>query len=306
VTTNWIVVLNWHGRADTLELLDSLAAADLLDTTVLVVDNGSFDGTLEVVQRRHPTAHCLQTGRNLGYAGGNNVGIRHAMRHGADVIAVMNNDTLVEPSFWPPLVAAAREGHAVSPDIRYADGSGRSWFYGGTSRPVDGRPRHLQDDEQPPRSRRAATEILTGCCLVASTRTWRLVGGFDEQLFLIFEDADWSLRARRLGVELLLEPTSRIDHKVSRSLDGPARGIGDYFFCRNGLVFAARWLGMRGLLTFWADCILRASIRDLRTRRPGSARAALVRLLALSHACLGVGGPAKPWVSRLASTRTLP
>lgn len=300
MTNAWLVILNWNGRADTLELLSSLSEADLPNTTVLVVDNGSSDGTIEAVRATHPWVKTLQTGNNLGFAGGNNSGINFAQQHGADVIGILNNDTLVARDFWPPLVSVAnQDATAVSPDIRYAKEPDRSWFYGGVSSRTEGWARHLQDNEQLDRQGLKRTEILTGCCLVASTETWREVGGFDESLFLIFEDSDWSMRAREKGVDLVLQPLSRIEHKVSRSFQGPQSELGLYYFCRNGTIFASRWLGPAATLRF-CQRVFRDGIRAIRREGRVAARPLLVRCIAVCAAAGGRRGPAGPLVRRIA------
>lgn len=262
MSTAWLIVLNWNGRSDTLELLDDLEAADLADTTVLVVDNASSDNTLDAVHERHPWVRTLQTGANLGYAGGNNRGIDLALSSGASVVGVLNNDTRVGPGFWKPLVdEATRERSAVSPDIRYADRPDISWFRGGTIDRHLGWPRHLQPDEQSSLEMTFPTELLTGCCLVASADLWRDVGAFDESMFLIFEDSDWSMRSRAKGYALSVVPSSVIQHKVSASIEAAGSGIGVFYFCRNGLLFAHRWLGVRGVLNFLGKVVLGEAVR---------------------------------------------
>lgn len=299
--TNWLVVLNWNGREDTLALLSDLASANLPDTTLLVVDNGSSDGTLDAVHEGFPDVRTLQTGDNLGYAGGNNRGIELALSEGAQVVGVLNNDTRVPVGFWPPLVAAARSGDvAVSPDIRYAGDVDRSWFFGGRAAAHEGLARHLQPNEQPSRDRQHLTETLTGCCLVATAATWRRVGLFDEGLFLVFEDADWSLRARQRAVTLLLEPASRIEHKVSRSFIGQQDGAGLYYYCRNGAIFASRWLGPAGTVHFVFK-VLTDGFREVRRSGASRFRPLAVRVLGLLAAATGQRGPAGPWVGRVSS-----
>jgi GT2 family glycosyltransferase len=301
LTSSWLIVLNWNGRDDTLELLESLADARLDDTTVLVVDNGSTDGTLEAVAEQHPWARTLQTGANLGYAGGNNAGIRLALSQGAAVVGVLNNDTYVDPGFWAPLVATASESAvAVSPDIRYVSNPEVSWFFGGIVSVHDGRAvRHLQPDEQPRRDQPFDSETLTGCCLVANAETWRTVGLFDDGLFLIFEDADWSLRAKRKGVRLVVTPESRISHKVSRSFQGKVDGLGRYYFCRNGLIFTARWLGPAATARFLWVAVIRAGLSTLR-HEPSKYRGVALSFVAALAAAGGRRGPAGRWVTRIA------
>lgn len=294
----WIVVLTWNGREDTLACLASLRGSA---ATVLVVDNGSADGTVAAVRETHPWAQILENGDNLGYAGGNNVGIRCALDRGARVIGVLNNDTEVDPGWLDPLVAAieAPGRRAVSPDIRYFDDPATSWFRGGTVDPTSAWPRHLTPNEQPPSDGHPhPTPLLTGCCLFATSETWRAVGLFDEGLFLTFEDSDWSMRATKLGAELLIVSASTIRHRVSRSFRGNAGLLGSYYFARNGTVFAYRHLGPGNAVRFAMNQIIAPTVRDLLSRR--TMAPAVMRLLGLAAALTGRRGPAGLVAQRVA------
>lgn len=291
----WLVVLTWNGLADTMDLLSSFRAEP---ARILVVDNGSTDGTLTKVRESYPDVHTLQTGANLGYAGGNNAGISFAMSAGADIIAILNNDTLVEPGFLTPLVSVlgnsphdGRSNRAVSPDIRYADAPQLSWWRGSFLDYRSGWPRHLTVEEQPPEEGDAVpTPLLTGCCIVARAETWRQVGLFDERLFLIYEDSDWSMRAATEGVELLVVPQSRIRHKVSRSFSGTANALGSYYHARNGLIFSWRHIGIRPTLRYLIEHVLRPSFREAARRHEFGP--SVMRLLGVAAAALGRRGPA--------------
>src|SRR3954452_22238071 len=93
----WLIVLSWNGREDTLACLASLAALRDADTEVVVVDNGSTDGSVEAVRAAHPEVHLVENGRNLGFAGGNNAGLRHAFEHGGQWAVLVNNDATLAP-----------------------------------------------------------------------------------------------------------------------------------------------------------------------------------------------------------------
>lgn len=296
MTGTWVVVLTWNGRADTLDLLAGLTAEQ---ATVLVVDNGSTDGTESSVRARFPAVRYLQTGANLGYAGGNNAGIAYALEHGADVVCVLNNDTVVEPGFLDPLLAAVGSGvRAVSPDIRYAGEPDVSWFRGSVLERRSGWPTHIEPEAQSAASHPFPSPVLTGCCLLATADTWRRVGLFDAGLFLMFEDSDWSMRAAAQGVELLVIPASRIRHKVSRSFTGSAATLGAYYFARNGTVFAWRHLGRRAALRFAARQVLRPGVRRIAAR--GQRASAAVSFLGLAAAAFGRRGEAGSMARRLA------
>jgi len=211
---------------------------------VLVVDNGSRDGVLDDVTDRWPEVHTLQTGDNLGFTGGMNSGLAWALDHGATTVTVLNNDTIVPPGALDAAVACARSGLvAVSPEIRYA-ARGGVWFGGGTVDVATGLARHLTDAEildRYPGLGLRDVDTLAGCCVTAAAGTWRLIGAFDDRFFLLFEDADWSQRARSVGVQLLVDPSVYIDHAVSASFTGVSARLGLYYYVRNGLLFSERW-----------------------------------------------------------------
>lgn len=234
-----VVVLNWHGREDTLRCVQSLRAGSE-DTEVLVVDNGSFDGTVDAVTQRWARVRTLQLGRNEGFTGGMNRGIQHAIDVlGARFVTVLNNDTVVPPGAMRALRAISGTGVAVSPEIRYLDDPGRLWFGGGMLDTRRGYPYHLPEDRLPGAVdglRRTVT--MTGCCITATADVWRRVGLFDEAFFLNFEDAEWSLRATEHGVPLVVATTVTISHAVSASFQRSPASIGLFYFLRNGLRFS--------------------------------------------------------------------
>lgn len=232
-----VVVLNWHGRDDTLECVRSLLGSDAA-LRVLVVDNGSFDGTLDelaAVDR----VDLLQLPRNVGFSGGMNRGIERALETGADVITILNNDTLVPPGAMTRLAELATGRVAVSPTVMYRDEPDRVWFAAGTLDMPDGYPHHASVAELAPCVDSVrTTQLLAGCCITASAATWQCAGLFDERFFLNFEDSEWSLRAQSRGIRLLVACDVRIRHAVSASFTGAAATLGSFYFQRNGLLFS--------------------------------------------------------------------
>lgn len=218
------------------------------------------------------------------------------------MIGVLNNDTLVTAGFTAPLLAALRAvpgPSAVSPDIRYADDPDVSWYRGATLDRATGSPVHLARDAQPEVTRGPCdTDLLTGCCILAGAPVWRDVGGFDEGLFLIFEDSDWSMRARRRGVRLAVVPASRIDHRVSRSFTGDTARLATFYFARNGVVFVRRHGPSAAVPRFVWRRVLRPTLASARRERTGVGL--LLALIGLVAGACGTGGPAGPRVVALA------
>jgi GT2 family glycosyltransferase len=297
-----VIVLNWNGIEDTLACLVSLRASTMA-LHVIVVDNGSTDDSLTRITQSGLADEVLATGVNLGFAEGNNRGVLLALDRGSDVIIVLNNDTTVDPDAIGRLVEAlgTNDLAAVSPDIRYFDTPGDSWFRGGV---IDhGRPRHLQPgelDAVDPGARSSVfstSPILTGCCLATRRDVWERVGSFDSDYFLIFEDSDWSVRATRAGVRMWIVHDSRVFHRVSRSIGtGPASLLADFYFLRNGLRFQARYFRRECVRFVWAWLLRPAP----RMWRHGLRRPLFFRLLGLGAFGLGQAGRAPKWVERLA------
>lgn len=268
-----VVILSFFGRADTERCVESLRTGSPA-AQLLVIDNGSFDGVLESV-RGHGVA-TLQTGTNLGFAGGMNRGLQWALDAGAATITVLNNDTVLPAGAISALAEIARTGVVVSPEVRYLDDPARIWFGGGVIDDRTGLARHLSAAELaevPAVAGLRPSPVLAGCCLTATADTWRRVGLFDERYFLNFEDSEWSLRATRAGVPLAVAPGVRVLHAVSASFTGAYSYLGLFYYTRNGLLFGATrkpW-DVAGRLRFLRRHVLPVLGSDLRQRQWGDA-----------------------------------
>ena len=234
------VVLSWNGREDTLACLRSLEGED---ADVIVVDNASDDGTADAVTG----VELIRNDRNLGYAGGMNTGIRHALGRGAGAVLLLNNDVEVEPGSIARLAAHAAGVGAVCPVVTFADQPDRVWYAGARFDPRRGyNGRHVTETGPGP----IETERICGAAVLIPRETLEQVGMFDEDLFAYFEDADWSLRAREAGLRLLVTPDSRVRHKVSASTGGEGSPDALYYSARNLLAVSERHAPL-GLFGTW-------------------------------------------------------
>ncbi|MEI6848074.1 MAG: glycosyltransferase family 2 protein [Chlorobiaceae bacterium] len=220
-----IVVLNWNGAKDTIACLKSLAGALLSDCMVLVVDNGSTDGSAEQIHNAFPEIEMLLLPTNLGYAGGNNAGFRRVMELHAEFVIFLNNDTIVDAGFCNPLFHTLQHqllvGIAV-PKIFYHDSPDTIWYAGGIIRLATGLIRHvgIRKKDSPKFDRSGSTGYATGCCFAMRSLDFQRVGGFDERFGMYAEDVDISLRIRSLGMSIEYVPSSKVWHKVSASFSG--------------------------------------------------------------------------------------
>jgi GT2 family glycosyltransferase len=219
-----IVVLNWNGAEDTLACLESLAVMPP-SCRVLVVDNGSTDGSPERIREAFPGIELLLLPDNIGYAGGNNAGFRRVQELHAEFVIFLNNDTIVDRNFCVPLLETLQNkplaGIAV-PKIFYLDRPERLWYAGGIVTLSTGLIRHvgLRKKDAPEFNRPGVTGYATGCCFAMRCCDFEAIGGFDETFAMYAEDVDLSLRVRSLGMSVNYVPSSIIWHKVSASLSG--------------------------------------------------------------------------------------
>ncbi len=221
----YIIVLTWNGKSDTLECLTSLQRLTYSNARILVVDNGSTDGTVEAINERFPNVELIVNHANLRFAGGNNVGIRHAFEHGTEYVLLLNNDTVVDGGFLTQLVRAAEKEKTigmVGPKIHYYHDRRRIWFAGGKIEWWKGWVSHIGIRELDHGQHDAMKEVgyLTGCCILAKRELVEKVGMLDESYYIYGEDTDWCVRAARGGYKLIYVPSSVIWHKLSVSTGG--------------------------------------------------------------------------------------
>jgi len=240
-----IIIVVWNGLADTLECLESLQADRHPEKEIVLVDNGSSDGTVAAVRRAFPTVTILETGANLGFTGGNNVGIRHALAQGADYIYLLNNDTTVEPDALAALVAAAaaepRAG-LLAPIIYEYYPPRKIWFAGSKMDLPRGAAWH--DNSRVPEPTEPPYEVpwATGCAMLLPATLMRQLEGFDDRYYLSWEDVDLCVRVRKAGRSIVAVPGARIYHKGGRS-GLRMTGIRNYYAVRNSLLLMRKHSG---------------------------------------------------------------
>jgi GT2 family glycosyltransferase len=241
------IVLSWNGREDTLRCLESLSAVERPDLAVVCVDNGSTDGSQRAVRERFPQVTLIDAGANLGYAGGNNLGLRHCLQAGARWMILLNNDVTVAADLIEGFERAARErpqAGILAGKVYFADRPQTIWFAGQRVSELigySGRPRGYGRPDGPRYSYVRRTGRAVGALMAISRETIEAVGLLDEELFAYVEDVDWALRARAAGHEVLLAPEARAWHRVSASTGGEASSTHTlYYGVRNTVTVLER------------------------------------------------------------------
>ena len=240
-----IIILNWNGKEDTIECLESLKHITYPNYEILLVDNGSTDGSVECFRERYPGMEIIENGENLGFAEGNNVGIRRAMDEGADYVLLLNNDTVVDPEFLGELVRVA-EGDGkigiVGPKIYYYDYKGRKdviWFAGGFINRWTGATSHEGEDKLDTQkyNRPKEIEYATGCAILIKRDVISSIGMLEQAFFTYYEDVDICFRARLDGWIIKYVPDARLWHKISQSSGGAYSSHTVYHTTRNRIWF---------------------------------------------------------------------
>lgn len=259
-----VVVLDWNGGDDTLACVASVCASRWQPLDVLVVDNGSRQPVLAEVARRHPGVRTIANASNLGYAGGNNVGLRAALAAGADWVLVLNNDARLEPGTIDELVAVARRDPriaAVGARILRLEQPDRLWMAWGE---VDYRQSLVQlvGVDQPDDGRFAAehdADWVSGCAILLSRRALEAIGPFDEEFFAYHEEVDWCATAREHGFRVVWAPRAVVLHRGQASSGGSAFvSRRQYLTARNMVRFVRKHGSARERLRFalWFGAML--------------------------------------------------
>jgi GT2 family glycosyltransferase len=266
------VVLSWNGREDTLAALDSLQGID-----TVVVDNGSGDGSADAVAEQFPEVELVRAGVNLGFAAGNNVGIRRALDRGAEWVLLVNNDAIVGPGLLDALAeaAAARPDAGVLACKVLFAGSERLWYAGAGFDPYLGRSRHQGFGNADAPGALGDTARATGAAMAVSRAAIEAAGLLDEELFLYAEDLEWSLRIREAGFAVVYVPAARVRHRVSAAAGGAGSPTTSYYETRNMLAVVERHRPLpRGLTGLRRALVVAPRVLSA-ARRPASAWAAL-------------------------------
>lgn len=267
-----VVIVNWNGKKDTLECLESLGKSNCI-----VVDNGSTDGSVEEIRKTFPSVQIIENKENLGFSGGNNVGIKKALDGGADFVWLLNNDTRVDKNARQTLVDVfTDEGVGVAGSkIYFSPGHefhkerykkaqlGKVlWYAGGTIDWQNMYAAHRGVDEVDRGQYQIIEEtpFISGCSLMVRRAVFEKVGLLDEKFFAYMEDLDFCLRAKRAGYKLLYVPQSIVWHKNAGS-SGVGSQLHQYYMTRNRLLIGMRYAPLRTKIALLKEGVRFTSIR---------------------------------------------
>jgi GT2 family glycosyltransferase len=213
-----VITINYDQPEVTCALLESLRKITYTPIEIIVVDNASPTKEPDPIKEQYPEIHLIRSDKNLGFAGGNNIGIKAAT---GEYFLLINNDTEVEPDFLEPLVSKLESDFnigAVSPKIRYFNQKELIQFAGYTEmNPVTIRNQGIgfQEIDRGQYDQDAPTYFLFGAAMLIPRRIFQKVGLMADIFFLYYEEIDWFHRIRNAGYQLYYIHNSLVYHKDS-------------------------------------------------------------------------------------------
>lgn len=281
-----IIIINWNRWEDTIECLESVYKNDYTNYSVILVDNDSSDDSvkkikeycngkievesaffkhdpnnkpIEILETKSSTKIenavessskkliLIESHKNVGFAEGNNIGIRYALKYlNTDYIMLLNNDTVVDKEFLVEMLKVSENDNKIGiigPKIYYYDEPNRIWFARGkiSWKFCRGQNIGYNEIDTGQYDKVVDVEYVSGCAFLIKKEVIEKIGLLDSRFFLYFEEIDWTLRASKLGYRSVFVPNGKIWHKVSKSGGGIKGGVGLYYITRNRWLLMKKW-----------------------------------------------------------------
>lgn len=245
-----IVLVNYNGYDDTVECINSLKKILYKNFSIIIVDNGSNDDSANrflMLENSNIKVICEKD--NLGFSGGNNVGIEWAIKNKFDYILLLNNDTLVDSDFLGEMLKAAKKYHnkaLITGKILYAFDKKRIWYAGGSFNQITSRTTHtgMGQIDEGQYDKEHLVSFASGCCMLIPKEIMNSVGYLSEDYFLYCEDLDYCCRLLKRGYKILYCPSARVYHKVNASSSKQSGAI-IYYIVRNKMYIIKRYISFK-------------------------------------------------------------
>lgn len=237
----YTIILNYNNYSDTVQTLESVFSLDYDSNSVLLVENSTDKNIIQKIRSRFPDLTILENGKNMGYAGGNNIGIQKALLSHPEYIFLLNNDVTLEKDVLKKCVSSME----ISPDCAacqplVASDPHNDTIWSAGTQLFFGYPRlFLKGKRLQKNGIKTAPFGLVGCSILFKTSALRNIGLFDDSLFLFHEETDWCIRARQKNFSLLIVSDAVVYHKISTTI-GLFSKVYVYYIGRNWLLVAKK------------------------------------------------------------------
>jgi GT2 family glycosyltransferase len=257
-----IVVVTFNRVSTLIDCIYSLLNINYKNYEIIVVDNASVNGTSEIIKTLFPSVRLIRNRGNLGYTGGNNKGIKYALKQNCNYIMILNDDTVVDPDFLKNLINVAYADPnigLVAPKLMYFENPNKLYMKRGKFN------FYLGITYQQLSRINIPTEIgiVPGASFLIKREVIQKIGLMDENFFLYFDEGDLCLRAKKAGYKIMYVPTAKVYHKVSKSFSGWTNPIVLYYSTRNELLLARKHLIFPLFILLWIPRFILRILRYL-------------------------------------------
>ena len=218
-----ILILNWNGKHLLKPCLESVNKIDCSNYSVMVIDNGSTDNSVEMVKEKYPQVDIIELKNNYGFAGGYNRCFTQLRDEYSEFVLLLNNDTEVNPNILSSFIQAKDkygDNHLYGGKIFYKNNPEKIWYAGGNVNLKYAKISHrgIRQTDSEEYSKPLQTDYITGCCLFTSMEIINQLNGFDELFNMYGEDVDLCLRAKAEGINCYYWPDAKLWHHISASI----------------------------------------------------------------------------------------
>jgi len=241
-----IILVNWNSTVDTLNCIESIYKSTLEDYIIIVVDNGSNKSQLQKIVDCGFNINLIKAGENLGYTGGNNLGIDYALKKKVEYVLLLNNDTFIAKNTLENMIRSAdsdKQIGVLSPKIFFYPEKHLIWSAGPTFNNLNlmGNLTGYKELDKECYNREGDVDYVSGCAMLIRTKVIKEIGKLREDYFATCEDIDFCLKIRSHGYRIFYEPSASVWHIESASSGGSDAPQYAYYQTRNYLVFHSRW-----------------------------------------------------------------
>ncbi|MGC8654776.1 MAG: glycosyltransferase family 2 protein [Candidatus Kryptoniota bacterium] len=239
-----IILVNYKNADITADCVRSIEQSTFRDFQIIIVDNESRPESLTKLKNACPNSIIIPQEENVGFAEGNNIGIRYALQSGSELILLLNNDTVVDKDMLRNLIETARKDSLIGiigAKIFYHDSPDILWFAGGRFNIRKAVSAHdgMNQKDSDEFNFEKETDFITGCCLLTKKDVVEKIGLLDTRFFLYFEDSDFCVRAKKAGYSIIYQPKAVLYHKVSNTTEWDSP-VYIYFNLRNKILFVLK------------------------------------------------------------------